>query len=48
MAGASAVQVGTANFYQPTAAMDIIAGLERYVQDHGLGTIRSVINSLQA
>ncbi len=47
MAGATAVQVGTANFYQPTASMDILAGLEKYVHDHGLDSIRDVINSLQ-
>lgn len=47
MAGATAVQVGTANFYQPTAATDIVAGLEQYVHDLGLDNIRSVINSLQ-
>ncbi len=47
MAGATAVQVGTANFYQPTAAMEIIAGLEKYIHDQGLDNIHDVINSLQ-
>lgn len=47
MAGATAVQVGTANFYQPTAATDIVTGLEQYVHDLGLDNIRAVINSLQ-
>ena len=47
MAGATAIQVGTANFYQPNAAMEIIAGLEQYVHDQGLDNIRQVINSLQ-
>ena len=47
MAGATAVQVGTANFYQPTAATDIVTGLEQYVHDLGLDNIRTVINSLQ-
>ena len=47
IAGATAVQVGTANFYQPTAAIDIVAGLEKYILDQGLDSIRNVINSLQ-
>jgi len=47
MAGATAVQVGTANFYQPNAAMEIVAGLEQYVLDHGLENIHNIINSLQ-
>jgi len=47
MAGASAVQVGTANFYQPSAAEAIVAGLDSYLREHGLSSIRQVINSLQ-
>lgn len=47
MAGASAVQVGTANFYQPDAATQIVAGLGQFVYDQGLESIRDVINSLQ-
>ena len=47
MAGATAIQVGTANFYQPTAANEIIAGLKQYIHDQGLKSIREVINSLQ-
>ena len=47
IAGATAIQVGTANFYQPTAAMDIVAGLEKYILDQGMNNIHNVINSLQ-
>jgi dihydroorotate dehydrogenase (NAD+) catalytic subunit len=47
IAGATAVQVGTANFYQPAAAETIIAGLGAYVRDQGFSSIRQVINSLQ-
>jgi dihydroorotate dehydrogenase (NAD+) catalytic subunit len=47
IAGATAVQVGTANFYQPTTATEIIAGLERYVREQGLTSINEIINSLQ-
>ena len=36
MAGATAVQVGTANFYQPTAAEDIVAGLGSYLRQAGV------------
>ena len=47
IAGATAIQVGTANFYQPTAAMDIVAGLEKYILDQEMNNIHNVINSLQ-
>jgi dihydroorotate dehydrogenase (NAD+) catalytic subunit len=45
--GARAVQVGTANFVNPRATLEIIAGLEHYLHEHGLGHIDEVIGSLQ-
>ena len=47
IAGATAVQVGTANFYEPTATEEIIRGLGEYVSSTGLTSIRDVVNSLQ-
>jgi len=43
MAGASAVQVGTATFADPLAPIKVIEGLAAYVRDHGLMSIRDVI-----
>jgi dihydroorotate dehydrogenase (NAD+) catalytic subunit len=34
MAGASAVEVGTATFINPSAGTDIVAGLERYIAEN--------------
>lgn len=36
LAGARAVAVGTANFIRPLAALEVIEGLEAYVQESGL------------
>ena len=47
IAGATAVQVGTANFYQPTAAEEIITGLGEFVHRQGLQSIREIINTLK-
>ncbi len=47
IAGASAVQVGTANFINPRAALDIAAGIEAYLARHGIADVRSLIGSLQ-
>jgi dihydroorotate dehydrogenase (NAD+) catalytic subunit len=44
--GAKAVQVGTANFVNPRATLEIIAGLESYLRDHGLFDINQVIGTL--
>jgi len=45
MAGASAVQVGTATFADPTAPLTVIEGLAAYVRAHGLGSIRDVVGA---
>lgn len=43
MAGATAVQVGTANFVNPRATEDIIEGLTGYLQEHNLKSVRGLI-----
>ena len=45
MAGASAVQVGTATFADPTAPLTVIEGLAAYVRAQGLASIRDVIGA---
>ena len=43
MAGASAVQVGTATFADPLAPLKVIEGLAAYVREHGLRSIREIV-----
>jgi dihydroorotate dehydrogenase (NAD+) catalytic subunit len=45
--GASAVQVGTANFVQPDCALQIIEGLKTYCEKRGIEYIRDVIGTLK-
>ncbi|WP_148894603.1 dihydroorotate dehydrogenase [Geothermobacter ehrlichii] len=47
IAGASAVQVGTANFVDPDAMQKVIDGLERFCLEEGIGDIRTLIGSLE-
>ncbi|MCG6910680.1 MAG: dihydroorotate dehydrogenase [Deltaproteobacteria bacterium] len=47
IAGASAVQVGTANFINPRATQDIVEGLEDFLQENGIGRIVDLIGSLR-
>jgi dihydroorotate dehydrogenase (NAD+) catalytic subunit len=47
VAGATAVQVGTANFFNPMACPEIIAGLRDYTCEHGIEDIRELIGTLQ-
>jgi dihydroorotate dehydrogenase (NAD+) catalytic subunit len=43
MAGASAVQVGTANFTNPCTPLDIIDGIERFMKKEGIRQISELI-----
>lgn len=43
MAGASAVQVGTATFVNPTTATDIVEGLAAFLEAEGLSSIADII-----
>jgi dihydroorotate dehydrogenase (NAD+) catalytic subunit len=45
MAGASAVQVGTATFADPLAPIKVVEGLAAYVRANGLASIRDVIGA---
>ncbi|BCT56349.1 dihydroorotate dehydrogenase (NAD(+)), catalytic subunit [Dehalococcoides mccartyi] len=43
MAGATAIQIGTANLVNPRAPMDILEGLEAYAKAEGLKSIREIV-----
>ncbi len=47
IAGAAAVQVGTANFVNPGSAVDIIEGIERYLERHHIADIADLIGTLE-
>jgi len=47
MAGATAVAVGTANFYEPQTAMQVISGLREFMQRHGIGDVQELIGSVR-
>ncbi len=47
MAGASAVAVGTANFYEPRTSLDIVDGLREYLQKRGLDELAPLVGSFR-
>lgn len=47
IAGAAAVQVGTANFYDPGASMKIVDGLAEYCRQQGLKNIRDLVGTVR-
>ena len=47
LAGAAAVQVGTANFYDPKAPLHILIGLEKFLKAKGLRSVRDLIGQMK-
>jgi dihydroorotate dehydrogenase (NAD+) catalytic subunit len=47
IAGARAVQVGTANLVNPTASLEIVDGLRRYCVDKGIRRIADLVGTLK-
>ncbi|MDD6442314.1 MAG: dihydroorotate dehydrogenase [bacterium] len=43
LAGASAVSVGTANFYNPAVTMEIVDGIEAYMKKYGFETVADMV-----
>ena len=47
LAGASAVSVGTANFHNPTAALDVVDGIAEYMRQYGVKDVRELIGGVR-
>ena len=43
LAGASAVSVGTANFHNPRATLDVIEGIEAYMKKNGFESVKDMV-----
>lgn len=48
LAGATAVQVGTATFVNPAAPMDVLMGIEAYMREHDIEDVRELIGAARA
>ncbi len=47
LAGASAIQVGTANFIDPAISVKIVEGIEAYMQKHRIADVNELIGGLK-
>lgn len=47
LAGATAVAVGTANFYAPQTALRVLAGLREYMTTHGIQDVRELVGAMR-
>ena len=46
LAGATAVSIGTGNFVNPQAPLEILQGIEKYCTDHGFASVRELVSEL--
>lgn len=47
LAGASAVQIGTANFIDPAISEKVVDGIEDYLNRHGFSSVQEIIGALE-
>ncbi len=47
IAGAAAIAVGTANFLDPEAPIQVLEGIEAYLREHGIDRLSSIVGSLE-
>jgi dihydroorotate dehydrogenase (NAD+) catalytic subunit len=47
LAGASAVQVGTANFIDPAVSVKIIRGIKSYLERHKISSVSELTGALR-
>ena len=47
LAGASAIQIGTANFIDPTVSIKVVDGINEYLDRHGFQSVTEIIGALE-
>lgn len=47
LAGASAIEIGTANFVDPSVTMKVAAGIEDYLKRHNYQSVKQIIGALE-
>ena len=47
LAGATAIQIGTANFIDPTVTMSVLDGIDEYLQRHNYNDVNDIIGKLE-
>jgi dihydroorotate dehydrogenase (NAD+) catalytic subunit len=48
LVGATAVQIGTATFVHPDAAVRVVRGISEYLERHGIPAAREIVGTLEA
>ena len=47
IAGASAIEIGTANFLDPTVSVKVVQGVDEYLEKHGFASVKEIIGTCE-
>ena len=47
MAGATAIEIGTANFIDPTVTVKVVEGIGEWLDRHGIADVNEIIGALE-
>jgi dihydroorotate dehydrogenase (NAD+) catalytic subunit len=47
LAGATAIEIGTANFIDPTVTVKVVEGINDYLDRHGFKSVNEIIGALE-
>lgn len=47
LAGASAIEIGTANFIDPSVSVKVIDGIDAYLERHGYSSVSQIVGALE-
>ena len=47
LSGASAIQIGTANFIDPAVTVKVVQGIDEYLEKHGCKSVNEIIGALE-
>ena len=47
LAGATAIQIGTANFIDPTVSLKVVEGINDYLNRHGFSSVTDIVGALE-
>lgn len=47
LAGAAAIQIGTANFIDPSISEKVVDGIQEYLERHGFNSVQEIIGALE-
>ena len=47
LAGATAIEIGTANFIDPAITVKVVQGIDDYLNRHGFSSVKDIIGALE-